>query len=902
MRGLYRWRQTIPKAEMQSQSSMTATGPFAEYRERAAVADHFDEYVSDGRQYRPAASALADHFDGLGVSGMRGCATEAARLVQQSGANFRLAPSFQARSEARPWQLAITPLAMDAATWNQIERGLQQRVRLLEAILNDFLGPQQLLKQRVIPSEILHSNPEFFRAYHGLPSNGIRLSMTATDLARNDDGSWWVTGDRTRAPSGLGYALENRVITSRIFPKLIRNRNVVRLASFFASVQSHFDSMSPHGKENPRVAILTPGKGSYRYVEDAYLARYLGYTLVHGRDLAVRGNRLNLKTLGGLLPIDVLWRHISDQRCDPLELNPDSIQGVTGMMQSVRAGNVAVANALGSVLVQSPALLPFLPAASKFFFGEDLHLPSIATYWCGGANERKHVLEHLDRLLIRPAFQILSEPMVDMSELSSEERERWVARIKRTPEKYVAQVRPVRSTTPVWHQDELHPWHVALRTFQLSTQDGVQVMPGGLVRVGPDAAALDNSPTTGRLGQDCWVVADEYTDQETTRTRSGRGTVKLVRSGDELPSRVAENLFWLGRISERTEFIARLMRTTLNRISGEQESDQNADLRRLVAALAATGQVEPDHVIEEWGRDLPSLDQVLPESVFAEGRTTGMRACIDDMSDKALSITDRISLDAFRIISQLETHLRNPGLESQGDLVIVIERLDHLITDLLAFSGLTHESVMRAHGWRFLDLGRRIERAFQTAELLAATLVEPIGKERLLIESVLQSTDSIMTYRSRYLQQFLPFAAIDLLVTDDSNPRSLAFQLAAIGQLLEALPTGESQVNLGEDQRIARDLLHRVMMAKPDQLSECRNYPKSKRKTEALSSESRPSEGESRERDSALHRPYLKQLLGHLVKELPRLSDAISARYLIHTASPQTLTGRVKTLLPKLSS
>ncbi len=366
----------------------------------------YDEYRDASGGTRPAWKEIGPALDRLGFEGLRIRATEANNMVHESDANFRVISDQQ----SRPWHLAVVPFVLDAECWAHLEAGVQQRVRLLESILGDLLGPQRLLRERVLPAELLSANPEFYRCYHDLPVLGNRLSLTATDLARDDDGRWWVTGDRTRAPSGLGYTLENRVITSRVMPTLIRSSNVTRLASFFAALQRHLNSLAPRMRDNPRVAIMTPGKESYRYVEDAYLARYLGYTMVQGRDLAVRGNRLNLKTLGGLLPIEVIWRHVTDSLCDPLELDPHSNLGVTGLLQTIRSGAVAVTNVVGSSLVQMPALLPYLPAASRYFFGEELKLPSIATYWCGTEEGRRHVLNHLDQLLIRPAFVVSGAP------------------------------------------------------------------------------------------------------------------------------------------------------------------------------------------------------------------------------------------------------------------------------------------------------------------------------------------------------------------------------------------------------------------------------------------------------------------------------------------------------------
>ena len=851
---------------MELNSIVPSTAPFAQYQP-ADVG--YDEYLSAGGSATGVWQPIASYLDRLGAEGIEACALEAQRLVHESSANFQV--TRDATEKRRPWQLAVVPLVLDGAAWAKLESGLQQRMRLLERVLDDLLGEQRLLKERILPAELLSANPEFVRAYHELPVIGNRLTLTATDLARDNDGSWWVTGDRTRAPSGLGYALENRVITSRVLPQLIRRSNVTRLASFFAALQGQLNSLAPRMKDNPRVAILTPGEHSYRYVEDAYLARYLGYTLVQGRDLAVRGNCLNLKTLGGLLPIEVLWRHVSDQKCDPLELDPTASQGVTGLLQAIRGGTVAVANSVGSTLAQMPALLPFLPAASKFFFGSGMSLPSIATYWCGGVKERQYVLEHLDNLVLRPAFTVTGAPPIVPAELTAQEREQLIARINATPQQFVAQHRPSRSTTPVWHDGQLRCWHVAMRSFHLQTSDGVDVLPGGLVRVSPESDTLNHSPNSGRLGQDCWIVASEPVDQETTLLPALNEPLRLMRGGKELPSRVAENLFWLGRHAERSEAVARLLRATMIRIAGENAVEDLPDLPRLLAALAAAGQIEPDYAIAEFGRSLPTLEVVLPDSVFDRTQPRGLQASVINMVDNAKAARDRISRDGYRIITRIGDDLVDPGPIAKKDIGATIERMNRLITDLLALSGLGHESMTRTYGWRFLHLGRRIERAYQTAELLAATLAHSISEEWSLLESVLRVTDSMMTYRSRYLLQLQPIAVLDLLITDNTNPRSVVFQLQSMNELINQLLTDSSDPGLSQDQRTAEHLLHRVRMSDPATLSLV------------------DSDGQRRE---------LSQLLQELIDELPKLSNQIAARYLIHTGVTQELTGRADSARP----
>ncbi|EMI17216.1 protein containing DUF404, bacteria [Rhodopirellula maiorica SM1] len=841
-------------------SPVASTPSLGDY---VATPERFDECKTPGGKLRPHWQPVANYLQSLGNQGMNERVATIDELVHENGTTFNV-DSEEGRA-VRPWRLSSIPLVIDSASWAKLEAGLAQRTLVLEAVLDDLLGEQRLVKEKIIPPDVLWANPYFQRAYHQMPScGGKRLHITATDIARATDGTWWVTSDRTRAPSGLGYLLENRIVTTRVFPQVVRQCNTRRLASFFDSLRSHLRSLAPRMRDNPRVALLTPGHDSYREFEDAYLARYLGLTLVEGTDLAARGGQLNLKTLGGLLPIEVLWRHVSDRKCDPLELDPDSIEGVTGLLRSVREQNVAVVNSVGSVMAQTPALLPFLPAASQLLLGESLSLPNVATYWCGGKKECDYVLSNLDSLVIRPAFVVSGVPPVAPSTLSSSAREELVAAIKAKPREFVAQQKLAHSTTPVWTDNQLEPWYLALRCFQLQTAEGVEVLPGALARVSPREQELDRSHASGHLTMDCWVSSTQPIDTETTLLPPPDAKVALKRSGDELPSRVAEHLFWLGRYAERAEAITRLLRTTIVRVAGENELSDMPELPRLLAALAAIGQIEPGYAVTGLDGTLPRVEDMLPSSIMDRNQPRGLQATIGSMVMNARSVRDRISIDAYRIIQRIGSDSIERTSHAGDNMGRVIERLNLLITDLLAFAGVASESTTRTHAWRFLQLGRRIERADQTAELLDATMVNPVGNEASVCEGVLDALDSMMTYRSRYLNLVRPAPTIDLLVTDETNPRSLSFQLHEIAMLISQLPTGAKIVGLGADEKIASRMLHALRIADPIQLSEI---------------------GPNKSR------PHLERLLEQLIRGLPSLSDAIAARYLIHTGTTQILTG-----------
>ncbi len=827
---------------------------------------------------------LAAEVGAIGAAGLTERTTRLETWLRGNGATLARQPVSPgdepgSADASRPWQLATLPTVITAADWRPLAAGMAQRTRVLETVLADLLGDQRLIAEGIVPPGLLWANPRFYRPYHRL--GGVaehRLHVTAGDVARGPDGTWTVLGDRTRAPSGLGYLLENRLAIRRVYQTLLRDESICRLAPFFAGLRRHFDSLAPRHRDNPRVALLTPPGASYRSFEDAYLARYLGYTLVQGSDLTVRDGRLHLKTLGGLLPIEVLWRHVSDRRCDPLELDGMSYEGTAGLVQTVRSRQLALVNGLGSVLAQMPGLMPYLPAAARLLCGEELLLPQATTLWLGEPHARSRVLPQFDRWHYRDALAVTGAGPLMPEQLDAASRAELLAAVTARPEKYVA-IEPFEpSRTTVWRDGQIRQWSVAYRVFALtrSASEGgrVELLPGALAGLSPDARSLAGSPTDGHLTADTWVQSEGKTDTQTTLLPDASASVELRRGGSELPSRVADSLFWLGRNLERCEGIVRLMRATLVRLAGEDGAG-GPQMPRLIAALAAIGQIEPDHAIEELTAGIPKADDVLPASVFpplvlAGGRTTSTSALQDAINvglRNAIAVRDRLSLDANRIFRQLHRCLTEPAVAH--DASAAMDRLSDALTYILAFSGIVAESMVRTHGWRFLQLGRRIERASMTTELLLSTLTHPLWDETQLCEAILDATDSLMTYRSRYRSVVKARPTIDLMVTDETNPRSLRFQMDSIAELLHQLPTEPNRVSLGKDERLASELAHRLRVADIDRLAGASGTSPSKR-----------------------HRIRLTELLELIATELPKLSGEINRRYLIHTADARTLRGR----------
>lgn len=779
---------------------------------------------------------------------------------------------------SRPWELDLLPLLISAEEWSSLQVGLKQRAGLLNRILADLYGPQELLSGGMIPSEWLFSHPGFRRVFHGQqPRDGVFLHYYAADLARAPDGRWWVVGNRTDAPLGVGYALENRIATSRMLPDQFSRFHIERLAPFFKTLQETLQALASGRRDNPHIVLLSHGPSGPNYFEDAYLARYLGFTLVEGGDLAVRDSHVYLKTLAGLLPVDVIFRRMGDEFCDPLETRSVAGFGVPGLLQAARLGHVVVANTLGSSLVESPSLVPFLPGIARQWLGEELALPSVATWWCGQEKAREQVLARIeqgtfDRNSIRAAYRVGRMDAIPPEVEEAKSLPELARLLTRRPHDFIAREAVKCSTSPVWCDTIPTPWHVALRVYLVAEGDSYHVMPGGLVRLAKEAAPLDQSILRGRLTKDAWVQSNVPV-QEVSLLATTHQPVVLRRSGAELPSRVADNLFWFGRSIERSQGSTRLLRLLVSRLTGEGDLGSSEALFCLIHCLAAQGQLEPGFAVEKLKDRLPTIANVLPATVLDEQQLGSLRATFATAHRNASLVRDRLSLDSWRIVHHIERSLGRAAdlrqsLESAAKttvqpfgLVELDELLDELIVSLSALDGLIGESMTRTPAWRFLELGRRLERSLQVVSLVQSIAATPLPEEGRALQTMLEVADSLMTYRARYLAAVNRAATLDLLLTDETNPRSLAFQLASISDHVANLPTDKTKPLGTAEERIASSLLHGIRMIEIDDLSE-----------------------------GGGERTKLGRFLQRVVDQLPRLSDLISHRYLIHAGVPRQMS------------
>ncbi len=836
------------------------------YRGYAAPAHLYDEMCDATGALRPSYQMFVTLLDDLGPKEIRRRWDQARRLIHENGVTYNVYGDPAGMD--RPWNLDTIPFLISPEQWESIEKGLIQRGKLLDLILADLYGPQRLLSENLLPPELVFSHPHFLRPCHGIIPAGNRwLHKYSVDLARGTDGRIFVIGDRTQAPSGAGYALENRLVLSRALPDVFRDCRVQRLAMFFRDMREMLARLAPHHQENPRIVLLTPGPYNETYFEHAYLARYLGYTLVEGADLTVRDNAVFLKTLSGLQPVDVIFRRQDDDFCDPLELRFDSTLGIPGLVQAIRSGNVAVANALGSGIIETPAIMPFLPALCRHLLGEELQIPSVNCWWCGDPKSLQHVLANLQRMVIKPAFPLYENQAVFGETLSGESLQRLAMRISADPVNFVAEEQLLLSTAPVLQNHALVPRHIVLRSHLVAKGEGYSVMPGGLARFSGSAESLVVSMQKGGGSKDTWVLSGGPVNTFSLLQPSSTPLDCTLASG-VLTSRVADNLFWLGRYIERADSVARLGRGILTRVTDQYGIENSPELPPLLDVLVRMAEPEEyPNGFPRGPRDSHLNREVKLTAIFADPRHPhGLQSALRSIHRLASLVRDRISTDTWRIINSLEREFLKPITTDQHpQLNELIPALDRIIITFAAFGGLAMESMTRGHAWRFLDMGRRIERTLYTANLLRGTMIDGHQPEGAVMEAVLEIADSSMTYRRRYMTSLQAHAMLDLLLADESNPRSVAFQLVALSDDVRQLPRASSSSSSPlspEERLIIRGLTAMRLM---DVQTECEIDPLTQR------------------------RDRLDDLLACTGDILQTLSDKISQSYLAHATLSRQL-------------
>lgn len=778
-----------------------------------AAPDSYDEMLDAARvpraHWRAMLANLAHEAPGM----MRQRYEMVQRQVRENGVTYNVPADRDGRQ--RPWDLNALPLILPPDEWSVIEAAVIQRATLLNQILGDVYGKQQMLREGLLPPALIHGHAGFLRPCHDIGHHDdVALHFYAVDLARAPDGKWWVVADRTQAPSGAGYALENRAIISPTFPDLLRELKVQPLTRFFRTMHDslvHWGRLCAAGGDAPAplrdgdmplIVLLTAGPRTASYYEQAYLARHLGLALVEGGDLTVRDGVVYLKTLAGLQRVHVIMRRVDDEACDPLELN-SSMLGVAGLTQAARRGNVLVANSLGSSLLESGAMLGFLPALSRRLLGEPLKMPSVATWWCGEQAALEAVIEKLDRLVIKPSFSQRPQSAVFGKDLDGTAREAFIAGLRANPGDFIAQEVVRLSQAPVWKGGAtpgLQARAIGLRVFACATPNGYVVMPGGLTRVatGPDARVL--TMHMGGASKDTWVQARARVEVHRPQHRSITSE-NLVREDTNLSSRVAENLLWYGRHAERCDNIGRLLRVALHFLFNVRFDQRGAEWPTVEAlcihfqlldagkkpALPPFAQTQSQSL---GGLTMSQMQTQTgaPAAIFSDAEiesalllavvspaVPGLARQQRQLHQVAGQLHERFSVDNWRALNRMVQPAVHPGERPSQSAAMTI--LDDAAASLMMLAGFALDGMTRDLGWRFMSIGRRLERLqFQCEVLQRALAMDRNGN----LDWLLELSDSIVTYRARYRAQPEWLPVLDLLLRDESNPRSVLFQINGI--------------------------------------------------------------------------------------------------------------------------
>ncbi|NUB44829.1 circularly permuted type 2 ATP-grasp protein [Fertoebacter nigrum] len=716
-----------------------------------------DELLDPQGQIRPVWRGFVRHFAGLTPEDIGRRFARGDQYLRDAGVFFRQY-GVGGGSTERAWPLSHIPVLIEEAEWDKIAQGLMQRADLLEQVMADLYGPNRLVADGHLPAALVAGNPEWLRPMVGVePRGGHYLHFLAFEIGRGPDGTWWVLGDRAQAPSGAGFALENRVAVGRVFSDLYADAHVHRLAGFFRLFRDALQGL--RADSDSRVGILTPGPLNETYFEHAYIARYLGFMLLQGEDLTVADGQLMVRTVAGLKPISVLWRRLDGAYADPLELEAQSRLGTPGMVSALRKGSATMVNAIGSGVLETRALLAFMPRIARALRDEPLILPNIATWWCGQAKERAHVQANPERMVISPALST-RQPFdddaaaVQGNRVKPDELARWLAK---DGANLVGQEAVTLSTTPAYVDGALTPRPMSLRVFVARTPSGWQVMPGGFARIGstPDPKAI--AMQRGGTAADVWIVSPKPVETASMLPAEG----PYVRTQlSVLPSRAADNLYWLGRYVERTEGIMRLARS--HHIRLVETGDATAPLLTAIAPLFKGQGIDP-----------------------AEGIPKGLIATLGSAIGSAAQVRDRFSPDGWSALTDLDkTARRMAETVTAGD--DAARAISALLRKLTGFSGLVHENMYRFTGWRFLELGRYIERAAGMAGVLA-TLADAEAPDGAL-DLAVEVGDSVMSHRRRFAVSSTRETVIDLLALDGSNPRAVMFQLDGIRAQVALLP------------------------------------------------------------------------------------------------------------------
>ena len=828
----------------------------------SSVPSELSESTDADGNWREAWSPVLGALSQYDEAQINSCQHEIQRRFRENGLAYGI--TGRRKAYQRPWHLDLMPQMMGGDDWNVLESGLQQRARLKATLLKDLYGEQRVLHEGIVPVNAVFAHKGFTESAVGVPAFE-HLPLYCADVSRSPSGAWYVVDDICQTPNGVGHALENRLILSGVLSNLYRNSRIRRVAEYFKHVR---EALFQNVDSNARCVVLGYGAEHHYHFEQAYLAKYLGYTLVQINDLTVRGKYVWLKTVDGLQRVGVIFRFVDDDDIDPLAGDSNNISGVPGLLHAAREGGVEVVNPIGAAAIENPAFNAWLPELCEFLLNEKIELLGAPTYWLGDTDHLQRVESRFNELLFR-SIDTQSE-LQDPASMGEQELSQLQTQIAQRPERFIAQERIGRSSSPTLVNDHVEQQQLTMRMFLVNDAESYRAMPGGLgfldSHVGGGRPKIRNIASS----KDVWVVSDKTVPHVTLlNKRPAAGNFRVVEG--ELPSSVAESLFWLGRYSERIENSARVLLGVLLHLRSDErfENDESAQAS-LAALLKSTTEVtgtSPGFVGNGGSKKISAPTKELFSLLSDTDRIGTLPNCLDNLSYSAAMVRDRLSGDMYRVLSLLDDHQSTLESLQQEQTPVdreaftgAIDALNNLLTTLAAFSGLTRENMTQGAGWRFHEIGKRVERASQTSEIIA-TVFSEYYENSFVLEDLLNVLCSAMTYRSRYRTLLEPRLVFQLLVVDETNPRSLGYQLTQLEKQIQLLPGHRAGDHQEPALRAALEGLARIRLIKHETLFE-----------------------ESEEHTQN------KDIFFAAMKEVPiDITTAMSAQYFTHTELPDVL-------------
>ncbi|MCA0229268.1 MAG: circularly permuted type 2 ATP-grasp protein [Bacteroidetes bacterium] len=789
----------------------TQTSLLQSYRREIST---YDEVIGADGLVKPHWNKLFASLEKIGLKELDYRNQEIINRLRENGVTYNVYESADGLNH--PWQLDPIPFLIEQKEWEQITLGLKQRAQVLDLVLRDIYGPQRLVREGILPPELIFDNTGFFRPCFDvkLPSEN-QLLLYAADVARGPDRRMWLVDNRTQAPSGAGYALENRRIMSKLLPELTEGMYVGRLFPFFNTIHQTILSLAPHTKENPNVVYLTPGPNNETYFEHAYLASYLGYTLAQGDDLVVRDGYVWLKSLEGLEKVDVIIRRVDDDWSDPLELREDSRLGVPGLLHSIRSGKVAVINPPGVSALENSALLSFMQSCSKFFLQQDLLMPSIATWWCGQQKELGYVLDNLHRLIIKKANRKQKFRSVYGKTLSKEALAQLRLEILKTPHEYVAQEEVSLSTTPSLVNGKIEPRLASLRAYMVSNGSDYCMLQGGLTRSSAEKDRYVISNQYGGISKDTWIVSDTVAETPSRMTNTVKNT---ATPHSTLPSRSAENLFWAGRYAERTMSLTKFLRIVISAINENVDFRGSFKLEYIDILLKSTTHLTlsyPGFTDEKNDQIRENPYKELGELVKNSQKSGTVASNVQSFLNSALAVSDRWNHDTRRVITLLENSLKKTKSLDIHNHNSVQNLLDKLHGRVFTFYGTLSESMPRDHAYHLFEAGKLVERLLAKISVLRScfSFKNDVNTENELIEAVLTNHYLLVHYRQLYKSSFNLETMLDMVLMDDKIPYSIAYQLDSLAQCLAQLPKVSPTIRLNKAEKAVLEAATQMKLA-----------------------------------------------------------------------------------------